>query len=192
MMTLPLTKFGPIKDVRVPDAWNGPLKSSLRDMRVWTWFLNENVPGASINFFYRGLPVDSATAAQIKRLIVKTQPREIRELTDEEKKELREILGPSNAGSNQYTDDNNECAPVFHVDSVKMGWIDKQQPALFVRGRFNYAEPDCDKNEFAGVFLPFGKDRSEIYEIFLQAPGPAAFELCDADFEATLQSIVVH
>ncbi len=187
-MTLSVTAFGPIKHIAIPAGWKGPQTLSHPDMRQWQWFTNETNPGVTLNVFYRGVPVSREGIDPVLHLIASRPKTGTADLTTAEIAPLREFLGTRSVGSNQYTDPGQ---PVFDLDTVKIGSIGSH-PALFVRGRFNYAKPDQEKNEFDGVFLPCGEDRRDVYEVFFQAAGSAAFERFSPQFEMILKSIILR
>lgn len=187
-MAIQVTGFGPIEHFQVPPGWHGPYMSRPGDMRQRQEFFSDTVPGGAISLFYRGLPIEVQAAKLFKTFLESTPAPGTRELADSEKASLSEILGPRNAGSNQFTQPE---APVFDLDSAKVGWLGKHS-ALFVRGRFNQSDEGQENSEFCGVFLPSGPHGREIFEIFLQAPGLQSFEKCSADFESTLQSLVLR
>jgi hypothetical protein len=188
MMTLSVTSFGPFRHLVIPVGWKGIEPKNMPDMRQWKSYANEADPTASINVYYRGVPISDEGAALVRNLIA-TQPKaDERELTDDEKAGLREFLGHTSVGSNQYTDPE---VPVFDLDSAKFVWLG-DHPGFFVRGRFKYTRGNQEKKEFAGVFLPCGEDRREVYELFFQAGGLKAFEQHYPEFEKVLHSLLLR
>jgi hypothetical protein len=177
------TKFGPISRITIPDSWI-ELADRFRGSQIMREFLSSSVSNATINLFYRGNPISTAAAQNFESMLNK-EPIERRDLTDDEKVFLWDLLGPEYAGNNQFT---NAFDPVFTVESVYVDSIGSRR-VLFVRGRFKSQHEAIEGNEFFGIFAPHGEGGRNIYEVFLQVPGSSAFEQCLPDFERALASI---
>jgi hypothetical protein len=191
-MTNKVSHFGPIKSADLPEGWSGPRRLPRSDMGRRSWFTCDRSPEATINFFFRGIPVSEECGSKVLPLLQSVNgPESLKRLSEAEKELLREFLGSTSIGSNQITGSekyNDDKTAVFEADSIKAISI-ANRDALFVRGRFNFTAKGEERSEFVGVLIPHGPNSREIFEVFLQAPGADMFAQCQGDFEATVQSL---
>jgi hypothetical protein len=176
---LPTDVKSPIADMNVPDGW-----SSSRTERggIGTRALNEfaapDGSGVTLSLFQEGLALKAGAAAALAGVLGKGP----HQLLPSEIVAVRDAIGYSNAGDNQYTDKNYQ--PAFNLSTAGVARVNDKD-VLVVEGKYNNGG-----KSFKGIYAPFVDDSgaTRVQQVFIEgAPSAVAKHL--GTFKSAIDSI---
>jgi hypothetical protein len=146
---------------------------------------------ATLSLFDRGLSVREQPATYYKQLLADNASISApRVLLPQQIRNLAEVMGISNAGDNQFTNNYsypNPKSPAFHLSSAQLIPLNGRV-ALEVQG--NYVDQSGKAGtQYRGIFVSAGSDGSKIKEFFLQSNNVATFAKHEKDYREVLKTI---
>lgn len=176
---LPTDVKWPIKEMKLPEGWT---KSRTERGGIGSRALDEyeapDGSGVTLSLFQEGMPLKANAAASLGAVLSKGP----HQLLPSEIVAVRDAIGYSNAGDNQYTDKNYQ--PAFNLSSAGVARVNDKN-VLVIEGHYNNGG-----KLFKGIFAPFTDDAgsTRVQQVFMEgAPSAVARHL--NDFRTSVESI---
>lgn len=187
-----IEEFGEVKFFRSPPGWiweyERPRGVSTRSAQL---FHPPNSPNISFNVFIRGSRISETVATKFQQILEeRLKEGASSALSEEDIRELTQVLGFNTLGDNQYTNNAPKGSTQYHVfnlqaiDAVSLNG----RPALKVVGTFQ-EEHGIPLSEYSGYLYAASKDKTHIEDLFFQAPNQDKYHAHLADFEACLSTL---
>jgi hypothetical protein len=168
----------PIADIKIPDGWtNSRTERGGIGQRALDVFSSPD-SSVSLSIFQEGLPLKDKAINALSDVLSKGN----HQLLPNEIVAVRDAIGYSNAGDNQYTDKNYR--PAFNLTAAGVQTVNDSQ-VLVVEGKYNNGG-----KMFKGVFAPFVDDegKTRIQQVFMEG-APDQFPKYLGTYKQTIDSI---
>lgn len=176
---LPTDVKTPIKDMHLPEGWN--LSRTERGgigIRALNEYAAPDGSGVTLALFQEGMALKTGAVGALAGVLAKGP----HQLMPSEIIAVRDAIGYSNAGDNQYTDKNYQ--PAFNLSSAGVARVNDKD-VLVIEGKYNNGG-----RVFKGIFAPFTDDSgaTRVQQVFMEgAPSAVAKHL--NTFKTTVESI---
>lgn len=169
----------PIADIKIPDGWkNSRTERGGIGQRALDEFSAPDNSGITLSLYQEGLPLKDKAVSALKEVLSKGN----HQLMPNEIVAVRDAIGYSNAGDNQYTDKNYR--PAFNLTAAGVQNIGDAQ-VLVVEGKYNNGG-----KMFKGVFAPFvdAQGKTRVQQLFIEG-APDQFPKHLSTYKSVLESI---
>jgi hypothetical protein len=150
---------GPVESLQLPEGWEkARAEKGGIGQRLLEEYKSPAVPDVSIALYQEGLPLSEKASRALKTVMDKGN----HQLMPSEIVSVRDSIGYSNAGHNQYTD--KVMRPAFHLSAAGVQTVNDQS-VLVVEGKYNNGG-----KMFKGIFAPYidesGKTR--VQQVYME------------------------
>jgi hypothetical protein len=169
----------PIADIKIPDGWTSSrTERGGIGQRALDEFSPPDSSAVTLSIFQEGLPLKDKAINALSEVLSKGN----HQLLPNEIVAVRDAIGYSNAGDNQYTDKNYR--PAFNLTGAGVQTINDSQ-VLVVEGKYNNGG-----KMFKGIFAPFVDDqgKTRVQQVFMEG-APDAFPKYLGTYKNVVDSI---
>lgn len=187
-----ITNFGSLKKIVGPPTWKKIVERPTGvGTRVGELLHPPEDVNVNINAFYRGLPVDETVANMFSLMLsAHIGNNESRNLSPDEIKALRMVMGFSTIGDNQYTNSAQKGQrnyPVFNLTAAALVNLNGRT-VLKCRGNFQN-DNGVPGTDYEGFFFPSRNTPTQIEQLFFQVPTRGKFLRFAGDWEKALRTV---